>query len=79
MLMNQKLAEIQEQEEHSKTMEYFLDEPKQIQVMAQDMMKKEPSPTHKKKHNPDPTALYEYKFNLFLYEPSEELDEDKIK
>eukprot|EP00801_Mesodinium_rubrum_P000854 Mrub_00854.p1 GENE.Mrub_00854~~Mrub_00854.p1 ORF type:complete len:836 (-),score=138.10 Mrub_00854:124-2400(-) len=79
MLMNQKLAELEEQEEHSRTMEYFLDEPKQIQLAAQDMMKKEPSPIHKKKHNPDPTALYEYKFNLFLYEPSEEKEDDQIK
>lgn len=79
MVMNQKLAELDEQENHSRTMEYFLDEPKQIQKAAQDLMHKEPSPMHKKKHNPDPTALYEYSFNLFLYEPSESKAEDQVK
>lgn len=56
MLLNQHLSELEEQEEHNKIMEQYLDEPKQIQLAAQ-QYKKPVSPEHKEKHNPDPTPL----------------------
>lgn len=58
MLLNQHLSEIEEEEENEKLMEYYLDEPKQIQTQVKNI-KKPLSEHHKEQHNPDPTPLYE--------------------